>query len=287
MKNYSNFCCDYINEIYRNYDLYDFKYSLKKSDLCAVLAEYISIFTTKFVIDSPRQVFISSELQAKINSSNDLNDLINYMINKIQLGENINGHLTRQIFMPEVTDKLFSDWGIKHIHLNKNEANTNEEMRYNREGPLLFAIFERDICYLIDSKKHDDEHVFSLMEYLKIVVHNWPGLLLSERTDVSCDHPIRTDEEVEIFRKNNVNAICYEIDGKLYFKNTLNGLTAAGTDILSQRLAMKMVRDLKSIDDEYESIEFKFLCNNFGTLKCKKGDYVLGLLFPPASKDLT
>lgn len=73
--------------------------------------------------------------------------------------------------------------------------------------------------------------------------------------------------------------MAYEIDGRQYFKKTIDGLTSAGTNITSQRLAMDMVRGLTNVDDEYVSLKFNFLCNDFGDLICKNGTYLLGGLF--------
>lgn len=284
MKNYEKFCSDFIDAIYKEYDKNDFKYDPLNKDLTSVLAEYVSIFTTKFVVDKPRTVHISSELQTKMNRDFDLKDKVDFVIEKIKNGGDINGHLTRQIYDTTANDDLYSDWGIKHIHLNKTEANTNEEMRLNRSGDLLFAIFELKDCYLIDAKAHNVPCVFALMEYLKIIVNNWPDLCLTLNENVSCINLVKTNEDIKKFRKSNVNTTCYEIDGVKYMKIRAAGLTMAGTDLNCQIIAMKLVKEYESIDDEYKNIDFNFLNNDFGTINCKNNCYYLGVLYPQSSK---
>jgi len=284
MKNFEKFCDAFINAIYREYDANDFKYDSSDRNLTSVLAGYISLFTTKFVIDTPRKVHISAELQSKLNKDAELKDLVEFMIEKIEAGKNINGHLTRQIYDTTITDKLYSDWEITHLHLNKTEASTNEEMKHNREGDLLFAIFNSKDCYLIDAKSHNIKHVFALMEYLKIMVDNWPRLFLIPASDLSitCVSPVKNDQDVIEFRKANVNVICYEINNTQYVKTKPTGITSAGTDHTSQRIAMNFVKAYDNINDDFVGLDYKFLCNNFGAINCVNSSYSLGYLYPPA-----
>ena len=279
MKNYEAFCNDYIDEIYKNYKLNGFKYNPKERNLTNVLADYISVLITKLVTEVPREIKISKELEAKIANDENLKDNIDFMVNKIKNGENINGHLTRKIYNTTDNDKLFSEWGIKHIHLNKKEANTNEEMANNRKGDLLFCVFTKDTCYLLDALLHDEHNVFALINYLRIMKNNWPGIFLEECVDSHYSWAPKTDEEIVKLRESNINVMAYEIDGKQYIKKNLDGLTVAGTNLNTKLLAIDMIKKIENIDGEYENIKFNFLSNDFGDIKCKNGTYNLGLLY--------
>lgn len=278
MKNYEKFTKDYIDEIYKNYDSNGFKYNPNERNLTNVLADYISILTTKFVFDVPRKIKISKELEAKIANDENLKDNIGFMVNKIKNGEIINGHLSRKIYETNYNDKLFSEWGITHIHLNKTEASTNEEMANNREGDLLFCIFKKDTCYLLDALSHKEHNVFALMNYLRIMKNNWSNQFLIEAIDFHSDFPAKTEEDIIKFREANLNNMVYEIDGVQYIKKNPDGWTIANTNLNAKLLAISMIKGLEKIDDEYVSLEFNFLYNDFGTIKCKNGNYDLGYL---------
>jgi len=81
----------------------------------------------------------------------------------------------KTIERPRGVDLLFAAWRIHHMHLGppstKVVARTND---------LLFARFEGDNAYLINSYPHEsaeDKSPFSKQELLHVIYRNWPKLL--------------------------------------------------------------------------------------------------------------
>lgn len=278
MVNFDKFASDLVENISASLKEINPKFDLQSTDLNKVLLNYVSL-CTKLITVKPRKVFISKELTAKLGKNPHLKKHIDYMVEKIKKGEDINFHLTRRNFIPNKEDMLFSDWNIKHIHLSEREAHSFKEMENNRSDMLLFALFEFDSCYLIDICNHNEKDLFFNINFLRIMVNNWPNKFFEKLNTAEVFATIETSEEVDSYRKKNVNCPVYKIDNISYIKKGLNFFSCNGINFEVFMFVKRLVQLLENIDDVYCSLEFNFLDLDFGIIHCVQNNYVFGLDF--------
>jgi hypothetical protein len=78
----------------------------------------------------------------------------------------------KQLASLQHLDLLLNEWGIHHLHISTTiEANGFVE----RDGPLLFAMFEPEAAYLLDIGTHSS---FADQMLAEIAVENWPDTQL-------------------------------------------------------------------------------------------------------------
>lgn len=278
MVNFDKFASDLVENISASLKEINSKFDLRSTDLNKALLKYVSL-CTKLITVKPRKVLISKELTAKLRKNPDIEKHVNYMVEKIRKGEDINFYLTRRNFIPNKEDMLFSDWSIKHIHLSEREVHSFKEMKYNRSNMLLFALFEFDSCYLIDVCTHNKKDLFFNINFLRIIVNNWPNKFFEKLNTTEVFDAIETSEEVDSYRKKNINCPVYKIDNISYIKKGLNCLSCNGINIEVFMLVKRLVQLLEKIDDVYCSLEFNFLDLDFGIIHCVQNNYAFGLDF--------
>lgn len=174
-------------------------------------------FLGKRVSPEPRLVYISDILQKKIGtlSTNDngenLNDCISYIKSKIEKGEDINNHLSTRIFK-NIYDELLNNWGVKHLHLSKNEATTYKGMKKNRSNYYLLFIHDKLNAYFIDVLPHLKNEGFASLEFLKTIIRNgWKDIIGAQKIPGIIQPVFSTELEIYTLWKNGMNPV-YQIE---------------------------------------------------------------------------
>ena len=127
----------------------------------------------KLVKPNPRTVFKSKMLSQR-DLSPETTAAMDYIIEKIQKGLDITGHLSKQIFDPDKNDFLLNDWLIHHLHLSTTKADKTAKF-YDRSKYLLFVGFNSYQAFIIDIRPHKEQNVFAKKELLEIIDNNWPA----------------------------------------------------------------------------------------------------------------
>ena len=94
MVNFDKFASDLVENISASLKEINSKFDLRSTDLNKVLLKYVSL-CTKLITVKPRKVLISKELTAKLRKNPDIEKHVNYMVEKIRKGEDINFYLKR------------------------------------------------------------------------------------------------------------------------------------------------------------------------------------------------
>lgn len=278
MDNINKFENDFVDAVYKAYDENDVKYDANNRDFRSVYYGYFNLVYTKFVENKKREVLISEELKKKMKKIYKVKKLVKYMKSIIENGKDINNHLTRTIYNSQFDDMLFNDWNIRHIHLNEREETTNQGMKNNRSSLLLFAIFERDTCYFIDVRDHNEENLWGLINFLEILQYNWGKKFFKKISDDPKQVSISTDDEVIELRKQSVktNFSVYKLKGKNYIKNYLTGYNTTGNNMYAQLQAMDRIKKYPNIPGNYINLKFNYMdFHDLGTIYTSEGEFFL------------
>ena len=175
----------------------------------------------KWVPPKKRIVVYSKELQEKMHSSlsEDNVELIHLFADKFSNGENINNHLSTNIYLPEQYDRLLNQWNIHHLHLNKDEAESKQDMHNNRSGTYLLFLIDNERVYFLDCVPHLRGNNFADLEFIEIVFKNkwWDVVPLVKLEGViSLGAAVRTKEDIFALWKSNVNITAFEFENEFY-----------------------------------------------------------------------
>ena len=234
MQNYEKAITDTILEYFKQQET-----KIETRDFEDILISYFH-HIDKRLLQQKRRVFISKELQTKIDN-NEIEDkyltALKSFKTKFEAGDDMNSHLSTLIYDGDFYDKLLITWGIHHIHLNMKEAHNESEMHGNRSNLLLFCIIKDDSVYFIDTEKHKKNYVFSTFNLLNIISENWIHLI--EEYEIKNIIPgtlkpvIKEDKDINDYRKLNVN-IAYQINSKYYMfiDKQLNAVGSSAEDTM-------------------------------------------------------
>ncbi|MGN6647552.1 MAG: hypothetical protein ACTHJT_13610 [Cytophaga sp.] len=223
-KDYEIFIIDNIIRFYTNHNL-KFRHKTNCSDY---ISQYFNFRLRYIGFNSPYEVFISNELQNKIQSHPD-KQCIDNIISKLKNGEDVNQHQSIQLSNTEYDDDLFNDWGLHHLHLSE-EPNLTHPNYYKRTEDLLFIRFIDNKAYLIDILPHNNFHRKSL---IAVIQNNWDYIL---QEAYNTWYPDFSEDEIKIMRKKgyligvNINGKGYMMLGHGYFSSGINMMAGSMSD---------------------------------------------------------
>lgn len=252
---------DYLKNDMRNLNI---KFSEDKDDYKVIL-EYLN-FKEKLIIPFPRTVIFSKELNTKINNNiftPETKELIFHFKNLFEKGSNINNHLSKSIFSGIQQDILFNNWNIKHIHLNKKEANSKEEMRENRGDFLLFCIIIENFVFFLDVREHPHDAGFTSYSFLEIIFNNdWMQYIGFYELNDIIDITFKVTDDSDIYKLYNAHVnIVFKFGNKFFIH--VNGVRSSGDKGKNVDTASKIVHYIKNScdnfpnDTKYKVIFFK------------------------------
>ncbi|MNW42285.1 hypothetical protein D3C74_194510 [compost metagenome] len=244
------------------------KFDQNNDDKKVILA-YMNI-VGKRVPARKRDVIISNELYKKIihksfpeigqdipqQEVEKIIDLIGHFQSLFQNGEDINNHLSKEIFSSKRQDILLNTWNIKHIHLNMREANSKTAMKTNRSEFLLFCIVENETVYFFDVLRHPKSNEFSSYSFLQIAYNNrWMEKLGFMEMDngyvpYSLEPKITDDEMLYCLYSNQIN-VSFDFLGH-GFISVASGVTSSGDARSNAYLLQKLIRTVINLSTQMD-----------------------------------
>jgi hypothetical protein len=144
-------------------------------------------------------------------------------------------------------DLLLNDWGIHHLHISQKIC---PDGFVKRDGPLLFAMFTEDDCYVLDIMKHG---VWTNQHLVEVAVRNWPdaGLFIALQgvigTQSSRAGYQYTAEDRKKLRGAGI-ATFIEVDRKFYMPRS-GSISSAGNSSGTTMQAQKLLKGLKYVTE--------------------------------------
>lgn len=243
----------------------------KKNDDKKIILAYMNT-VTKRVISTKRLVILSKELQQKITHKSfsesgqafqqqeveQIISLIRYFQSLFQNGEDINNHLSTNIFESARQDILLNTWNIKHIHLNMREAKSKTAMKKNRSSFLLFCIVENECVYFLDVRRHPESDEFSSFSFLEMAFNNnWMEKLGymeigNGYVPYSMEPKVTDDKDLFCLYSEQLN-VSFDFQGRGYI-SMVSGIASSGdarNNVVSLHKLTRTVIALSSQMDEY------------------------------------
>jgi hypothetical protein len=219
-----------IESIVKFYTYYGIKFKVKES-YDGYLINYFN-FRLKYLPWFPREIFISTELQAKMQSHPN-KPCIDNIITKLRNGNDINQHQSTTLSNSEYDDDLFNDWGLHHLHLSE-KFHPNHSYFYERTEDLLFIKFINDNAYLIDILPHKN---FSKKSLIGIIQNNWDQILIESAHTYTPDF---SEAEITILRKKGIMA-GINVNGRGYMMLG-HGYSTSGDNSMAADLTVDLIR---------------------------------------------
>ena len=142
-----------------------------------------------------------------------------YLRGKIEAGDDLYPHLSRQIKSIEARDPLLMHWSINHFHLG-TEADPKHKGLIRGGKEIVYAYLDDHYFYAIGILPHGHWEDSELIETIK---RNWPTHPnISNSMTLSMNY---SHEETLKLRKNQINVPSCFADGSFYmgFGQTLGG----------------------------------------------------------------
>lgn len=257
MDNSNEFKKDLGNEIIKTLNDCNIKYTDDTGNFDEILLTYLSV-VTKLIPVKPRTVKISNELDSKLKDTaypEDKKNSINKIIKKLIDGKNINGCLSKTyINRPLDSDRFLDDWGIYHLHLSGCDEDFFN-LKRNMTEDLLMAVILNSKAYLIDVTDHDPDIWYDERFIRTIIENNWQNELCS--VIYKCeDQPL----DVKVARKNNLNQLGYNYQGKIYVPINYSGYTFSGTSTKALNAKISVTKQIYYDKIEYDRMKFYPFC---------------------------
>ncbi|WP_186320513.1 hypothetical protein [Fictibacillus phosphorivorans] len=185
-----------------------------------------------------RKVMYSKEFSCP----EDLKKGLRLVTDKIERGEDIRLHLSKEIFNLDYNDYLLNDWGIHHIHLG---TKLNKYGYIERTGPVLFVRFTDQFAYYINVMGHGS---WGKQELVRILSRNWPESISQFRLiGISGRNPKIKDSDVVKLREMHVMTFTEGQEGEIYAPFGM-GITSSGMSVDAVRTSDYYLNRIKTIE---------------------------------------
>jgi hypothetical protein len=181
----------------------------------------------------PRTIFFCKGFECPVNLKKGLD----YVINKIEKGEDLFPNLSRQIMDPKFYDTMLYDFGIYHFHLGVEPLKIYPSLNKGT-NEIIYCMMDNENCYLIEINTHGNWNETRLLEKVK---RDFPEII--NRWRIEGEPTIKiTSKERNTLLKNGINTFV-EIDGE-YYVSPGWGVNTAGTSSLA---VLKMNNEFRKI----------------------------------------
>jgi hypothetical protein len=199
-----NFYNDWIN-ILRD-ELIQLGYTIKLTTSDETIEIQFFNVQKRRIHPTPRTIYQAKDLTVPKGYKENFEELLQ----KIELGTDVNPHLSRNMKKPGFTDEMLNDWGIYHFHLG---ISTDSDGYQTRTNPLLYAWVTNEAVYAITVESHG---AWADKELLNKILENWPELLFSYRLS-GVDSVYEYDStDISEFRKSGVMSPVKLSDNNIY-----------------------------------------------------------------------
>ena len=101
------------------------------------------------------------------------------ILEKIERGEDISGHLSKGIERAGKSDDLLADWNVHHLHISDTKAKPTDKF-FARTEEVFFIVFTPTAAYCVDVHSHDEKKhptVWTRQLLFETIATNWPDLV--------------------------------------------------------------------------------------------------------------
>ncbi|MEQ8475441.1 hypothetical protein [Fulvivirga sp.] len=205
------------------HELSDHNFSVDPtSDSDKIRMKYFN-YKRRLIQPVPRSVLTSKEF----NCPAELQKGLEIVKTKIQNGDNLTPHLSKNLTNLDYNDSLLNDWKIYHLHLGEH-LEPNGSGFIERAGPVLFVRIEENKALLINILPHGS---WTKQQMVKVIHDNWPESIESYllKDVIGLSH-VPTDDDIKDMRKFGVNS-AIEIEPGVVYAAIGGGLTSAKTSV--------------------------------------------------------
>ncbi|WP_422881376.1 hypothetical protein [Pantoea agglomerans] len=139
------------------------------------------------------------------------------LVNKMRLGNDINGYQSHHLKRADFHDDFLNDFGLHHFHLGEITQKTGKHKHFiERTGNTVFAKVEEHDIYLLGVFGHNDgeqKFIYSDEQLLKSLYDEWPHLLDQCQVRGVTGHSLSSEERHTLRSKgaNVITAISDEV----------------------------------------------------------------------------
>lgn len=196
-------------------------------------------FKKRLIEDIPRVVLKSKDFscppQHKIGLS--------LLEKKIEAGQSLKKHLSKNIDNLNYKDGLLNDWGIYHLHLGEN---LDRDGFISRTGPVLYARFDHENAYLISVMEHGN---WTEQKMIKTIHENWPDSIESYKLKgVVGVSEKASNEDIGKLRGGGVNT-AIEVETGVVYMGPGGGFVSSKDSFEVMRLVSMYNRIIKNLEE--------------------------------------
>lgn len=217
----------------------------------------LSNYLSKLITNHSRTIHEADGFASTVQSLPcEIQEKLNTLIEKIRCGDNVNSHLTRQIFNAERFDYLLNQWNIKHLHISDSVDMDTNAMKENRAGYLLFLVISDSDAYLLEAIPHPHGAGFMAYHFLEILHDNgWLELAGLQRMNgvMNVRPDVKKDEDIYYLYRNNIN-VAFNFNDGCYMPI---GVTAHGNKLVHSLSGGKLEKLLSDLPSDGRFVRWK------------------------------
>lgn len=220
-----NFKQDIVDYISAEFRYFKIPYS-PSADMATDLLRLFTI-QKKYIFQVPRSVEMSKELRTRLDGGHAYQKGIEKLIGKLEKGQDVNSHQSKNLFNFHVHDSLVYDWKIYHLHLSSHIKSGDYFTERTKE--VLFVYINPQQALLLDILPHPPHDNFANKLLLEIIDNNWKNILTQVNGITGLSHDLNQQERFKL-RKHNVNEGVVEVNGRFIFAPG-SGKTTSGHSV--------------------------------------------------------
>lgn len=192
----------------------------------------------------------------------ELSAAYQWLKEKIELGKNINSHLSSRLLDTSYEDRLLNDWGIFHFHLGTSYQSNGWVARGES---LLFAYIKDNNFYSLRIGNHPDLYA---SDFLRVIHDNWPELISIFRLNIQgCE----TDRviDLKLMRKHGI-MVPTVLAPEVVYQSPGGGYSCTGISIDALTMSDIYLARIKAMEDSFRK-NMDFFISEFKKLGCDIG----------------
>lgn len=190
----------------------------------------------------------------------DLSDGYRWLKEKIERGDNINSHLSKNLLDTSYEDRLLNDWGIFHFHL---KTSYRPDGWVDRGDPLLFAFIKNNCFYSLRFGLHKDLYAD---DFLRIIHENWPELISQYRLNIQgCE----TDRVIDrkLMRKSGI-MVPIMLAPDVVYQSPGGGYSCTGISVDALAISDMYLRNIEIMENNFRN-NIDYFVTEFERMGCK------------------
>lgn len=223
------------------------KYNFKINNNKSIGIQYFNSLN-KIIPVTKYNIYIAKEFKIPFKYEK----IISEIIKKLELGININGYLSKNIFRSDYNDAMLNHFGIYHLHLGNGIKNGFRK----RSGDLLHIYLKNNNIYILGIFPHKNWLEEGKIE---IIANNWPETLKEYEMSKFLEIPNYSEKNNIKARKRN-KAVLTQINGKVYMINL--GVASSGDSVLVVKRSDELFSNVLNVEKKIKTNFKSYLSEN-------------------------